>query len=452
MGRKLGLLGHIVRDLERASARAASDARRRAHRAEGAQFRAYEREVVRQERSMERERLRAEHAAERVRIEADKENAKQRKQEAKEAQLAEWRLELAEHQEREQAILGIASESPQVEERRSLCEMLLEPREFQPEPHSPPPTLVPDYQPVHALQQRLMADLEGKCAAFVPRRRGFLIGLAAAGAVGLVGAGTLLIPEAAVVGPWGIGGGLTAALVVFLAMLNSVSHQRVDFRAVLLRRVNSALDVARKQADDMAKDASMRQAAAAQAEHLKQVAAARREFEEYERLRIQSIRNLIAGGLPQIQATLSDLLPLELPVASPCKFTVSSSTAIRVDINLPEPSVLLPKDAKLLASGKVSYKEKTPKRLQEEYRILAAGLAIRHAGEVMFNVPTCEVVTVGGWRDLLDPSRGVISKTLVLEVAYDYPTLAPMAMESVDPVAALRHFRQRLIEGSATPG
>lgn len=55
---------------------------------------------------------------------------------------------------------------------------------------------------------------------------------------------------------------------------------------------------------------------------------------------------------------LDGLFPLELP--TPCKVNIQTSSAstVALDIDIPEPTVLPTNEAKLLANGKVSYKDK----------------------------------------------------------------------------------------------
>lgn len=151
-----------------------------------------------------------------------------------------------------------------------------------------------------------------------------------------------------------------------------------------------------------------------------------------------------AGDVREVARMLDEVLPLDHPVDCRVAFTLHSASAISLDLELPEPSVLPQTEAKLLASGKVAYKEKPARRLQEQYVRLIAGLALRYASEVMLNVPTCQAVEVRGRRNLIELSLGVAQNRLVFEVKMDYPTLKPMTMPDIDPVAALRHFPHRI--------
>lgn len=117
---------------------------------------------------------------------------------------------------------------------------------------------------------------------------------------------------------------------------------------------------------------------------------------------------------------------------------------ISLEVDVPKPSALPTTEAKLLAGGKVAYKVKNEKRLREQYLRLVVGLALRCASEAMLNLPSCQRVGVRAFRTALDPSIGRPARRSVLEVQFDYPTLAPMTMDGIDPVSALKHFEHRI--------
>jgi hypothetical protein len=166
------------------------------------------------------------------------------------------------------------------------------------------------------------------------------------------------------------------------------------------------------------------------------------EAEEDERLR--ELRELMDGNTSAMREALEEVLPLDLPVPCGVMFEVQSLRDISIEVDVPPPSVLPTTETKLLTSGKVTHKEKTERRLNEQYVRLVAGLAIRHASEVMLNLPTCERVDLRVCRTILDPSVGRPARQVVLQVQFDYPTLAPMTMDDLDPILALQHFGHRM--------
>ncbi|WP_437764963.1 hypothetical protein WMF27_32500 [Sorangium sp. So ce281] len=123
---------------------------------------------------------------------------------------------------------------------------------------------------------------------------------------------------------------------------------------------------------------------------------------------------------------------------------VRSSSIVSLELDVPEPSVIPTTEAKLLAGGKVTYKEKGEKQLREQYLRLVGGLAIRHASEALLNLPTCQLVELCAFRTALDPSIGRPTRCRVLYVRVDYPTLAPMTMDGIDPLLTMKHFNHKI--------
>jgi hypothetical protein len=170
----------------------------------------------------------------------------------------------------------------------------------------------------------------------------------------------------------------------------------------------------------------------------------RAAFEAEEDERLRELRELMDGDTSRMREALEAVLPLDLPVPCGMTFDVQSSRVVSIEVDVPEPGALPTTEAKLLASGKVAYKEKSEKRLREQYVRLVAGVGVRHASETMLNLPTCERVELRACRTALDSSIGRPTRRVILEVRFDYPTLAPMTMDDLDPVLALQHFDHRI--------
>lgn len=445
MGRKGSVLNMVLREMARSANRAAAESRRQARRAQSIQSRAMEREMVRYERETERARVRAEREQERQRIAWERESAVQQKQEAKAAQLRAWRLEYEEHQEREQEIDRIANDAPEVEDRERLYAELAQRRAFEPTPFVAPAP--PDSTArVHALRLRAQQDLETATATFKPDVRALRKAQLGAGAVAVVGFGMLFVGGA-------IGYlapvlvmilGLVGLLVTHLLAGNEMASQRIAFRTSAeesgAQQVQAAIvaiaqeDAARAQeATRLAWEAYQVRSRAEQAAH---------EREEAERL--QALGELGQGAANRMQEILEALLPLDLPVPCSVSYRIVSSSAVALEMDLPEPGVLPTTEAKLLASGKVSYKDKNPKRLRDQYLRLAAGLIVRYASEVMLNLPTCQTVDIRAFRTMLDPVMGRVARVPVAEVEIAYAKLAPLTMEGLDPLLALENFEYRI--------
>lgn len=445
MGRRGSLLNTVLREMARSANRAAAESRQQARRAQAIQSRAMEREMARYEREMERARIRAEREQERQRIASQREWAAWQKQEAKAAQLRAWKLEYEEHQEREQEIDRIANDAPEVEDRERLYAELAQRRAFEPTPFVAPAP--PDSSArVYALRLRARQELETAAATFKPDVRALRKARLGAGAIAVVGFGLLfaggtigyLAPVLVMIV------GLVGVLVTHLLVGNEMTSQRVAFRRSAEESTERELQVAiaaiaqedaarAQEATGQAWEAYQAQSRAAQAAH---------EREEEERL--QALRELGQGATERMRESLEAVLPLELPVPCGVSYRVVSSSTVALEIDLPEPTVLPTTEAKLLSSGKVSYKDKNAKRLREQYLRLAAGLIVRHASEVMLNLPTCQRVDVRAFRTMLDPVLGHVARSPVAEVEIDYAKLSPLTMEGLDPLLALENFEYRI--------
>ncbi|WP_437306570.1 hypothetical protein [Sorangium sp. So ce388] len=445
MGRRKSILGTFVREMEKSANRAAADRRRRERRLEAVQGRAIEREVIRHEREQERARVRAEREAERRRISEERERALLQKQEAKDAQIRSWRLEYEEHKEREQEIESIANESPEVEDRDRLYAELLERRAFEPTLFVAP-TPPNSKAKTKKLHEQAGQEIESQLASFRPKVASVRRAQAVAWAV--LAAGLVLFfveamsdssaPLATILT------GVVGIVVTQVVATRQANHQRNTFQASVEQdvhlRLQEALEVLAREDEAQAQVALQK----ARTTYETETEAARAEFDREEDERLRSLQELQNGDTGRMREALEAVLPLDLPVPCNVRFDIKSPSNISLEIDIPEPSVIPTTEAKLLASGKVSYKEKSEKQLREQYVKLVAGLAIRHASEALLNLPTCEVVELRAFRTALDPSIGRSMRRTVLELRVDYPTLAPMTMDGIDPLLALKHYKHRI--------
>ncbi|WP_437949907.1 hypothetical protein WME98_03180 [Sorangium sp. So ce296] len=445
MGRRKSILGTFVREMEKSANRAAADRRRRERRLEGVQSRAIERELVRHEREQERARIRAEREAERRRITEERERALLQKQEAKDAQIRAWRLEYEEHNEREQEIERIANESPEVEDRDRLYAELLERRAFEPALFvaPTPPNSKAKAKKLHEQAER---EVESQLTSFRPKVASVRRVQAVAWAVLAAGL-ALFFTEAMSDSSAPLATifiGVVGIVVTQVVATRQANHQRDTFQARVEQEVNlrlqEALEVLTREDEAQAQAALQK----ARTTYETETEAAREEFDREEDERLRSLHQLQDGDTGRMREALEAALPLDLPVPCQVRFDVQSAHTISLELDVPEPSVIPTTEAKLLSSGKVTYKEKSEKRLREQYLRLVAGLAIRHASEALLNLPTCQVVELRAFRTALDPSIGRPTRRMVLELSVDYPTLAPMTMDGIDPLRALKHFSHRI--------
>ena len=444
MGRK-SILGSFLRDVERASARSAADARRRGHRAEAMQSRAFEREMIRQERDAERDRVRERREAERAAIADERDQAQRLKQEAKESQNRAWQMECEEHQEREQEIERIANDSPEVEDRDQLFDQLQQRREFEPEPFAAPARRT-SKRKTEEVEAKAHEEIREGWARFAPRLRDYRTAQLAGAFVSLLGFGMRFaeMESAHSAALPCLGLGLGVVLIAQLLCAQARTRQYAEY----MRGIEQGAHERRRLAlEALAQHDEERNRAAlvkATAEHETAIATAQAGFIQEEAQRLDAIRELRDGQPARIREVLDGLFPLELPIACKVKIQASAAVTVALDIDIPEPTVLPTNEAKLLANGKVSYKDKPEKCVREQYLRLVAGSALRHASEVLLNIPTCQSVELHVWRTMRDPSVGNMKRSRVLEATFDYAKLAPMSMDAIDPSAALKHFKHRI--------
>lgn len=445
MGRRKSILGTFAREMEKSANRSAADRRRRERRVEAVQSRAIEREMIRHEREEERARIRAEREAERRRISEERERALLQKQEAKDAQIRTWRLEYEEHREREQDIERIANESPEVEDRDRLYAELLERRAFEPALFVAP-TPPNSKAKAKKLNEQAGQEIESQLASFRPKIASVRRAQAVAWAVLATGL-VLFFVEAMSDSSTPLATiliGVVGIIVTQIAATSQANHQRNAFRSTVEQdvhlRLQEALEVLTREDEAQAQAALQK----ARTTYENETETARAEFDREEDERVRSLHELQNGDTGRMQEALEAALPLDLPVTCKMRFDIHSSSSVSLEIDVPEPSVIPTTEAKLLASGKVSYKEKSEKQLREQYLKLVAGLAIRHASEALLNLPTCQVVELRAFRTALDSSIGRSTRRMVLDLRVDYPTLAPMTMDGIDPLLALKHFHHRI--------
>lgn len=445
MGRRSSVLGVLVREMARSADRAAAEHRRQARRAQAIQGRAFEREMARYEREEERARVRAEREQERRKIAWERETAAQRKQDVKDAQLRAWKLEYDECLEREQEIDRIVNDAPEVEDRERLYSELAQRRTFVPVPFVAPAPQDSTAR-VYALRARVRQEVENATATFQPDVRALRNAQIGAVAAVLVGIGLLFFGATIGYSP----GllllllGLSAVPVIHLLIGRQMASQRNTFCSNTEENAEQRTQLAI--ADIIREDAARTEEAYRRARdaHEAQSRAAHAAHERAEEERLQALRDLNQGVVQSMLAALEEVLPLELPVPSNTSHRIESSDAVVLELELPEPTVIPTSEAKLLATGKVSYKDKNPKRLREQYLRLATGLIVRHASEVMLHLPTCQRIDVRAFRTMLDPMMGHVARLLVAEVQIDYAKLAPLTMEGLDPLLALENFEYRI--------
>jgi len=396
---------------------------------EGIRSRALERELVREERVLERQRIRDERAA----VQSRQDSVRRGRQEAKEAQLRQWRLEVDAHNQRDEDLLRLGNESPEVEDREQLYEELRRERPYQPPDYEPP--AVPDTEAV-AIREAHAARFEARLADFaLPARTTDTVQLGA-GLAGTILAVAAMSPRVTAMPAW-----LGAGCIGLWLLLESRrrAHWEKSFvtasssiRAEVDAAISGELETRR-----LALDASAR------AEHERRVQMERDNHERDQQERRAHLDALRAGELRAMEREAKQMFPLDDAAAWAATATIRSRSAATVEIAVPLEQVMQISAGTLLKSGKPSYKKKTQKRFREECERVVAGIALRHASELMLLLPTIQEVEVRcGWPRK-DESTGRDHLQLLLTVTYVFQTLAPLQMADIDPHAALKHFQHQ---------
>lgn len=167
----------------------------------------------------------------------------------------------------------------------------------------------------------------------------------------------------------------------------------------------------------------------------------REAFDRLENARLESLQPLFAGKVATIQSALSSLFPMRLPTSCPVNFRVHSASTVEVTIQLPEDRILPPTMLKSATRNSASF-TREELDLNNQCVTLAAALAIRHAAEILYNIPSCQNVVVNGVRT--GESNGPLSMTVqVLNAEIDRRTLGPMG-RTASPLMALKRFKHRI--------
>jgi len=166
----------------------------------------------------------------------------------------------------------------------------------------------------------------------------------------------------------------------------------------------------------------------------------REAFDRVEAQRLESIQPLMTGKTNAIQAVLSTLFPFRLPVPCGVTYRIGSANRIEITLQLPDDQIFPPEPHQRipLPLRPVSTEED---ELSRQCTTLAASLAIRHAAEILFNVPTCNNVVIKGTRKNHSVT-GHSFPTQVLHAEIDRKTLEPMG-RTVSPMNAIKRFKHR---------
>ncbi len=111
---------------------------------------------------------------------------------------------------------------------------------------------------------------------------------------------------------------------------------------------------------------------------------------------------------------------------------------------MPEIEDLPDKKANILATGKVSLKDKTQKELKEEYAKCVCGLAFFFAGHFFNITPKIGQIVISGYTQRLDKKTGNQNDDYVYSIKFIRAPFAGLVIKNIEPVAAFSNFENKL--------
>ncbi|MGI6433579.1 MAG: DUF4236 domain-containing protein [Sphaerochaetaceae bacterium] len=147
-----------------------------------------------------------------------------------------------------------------------------------------------------------------------------------------------------------------------------------------------------------------------------------------------------------LEAALATYLQkVALPVEFSVAFEISEDCkTVFLDLDLPEIEDYPTLKASLLASGKLSIKQKGIKEQKLAYARSVASLSLYFASLAFAVSPKIQDVTISAYTQRLQGATGTVEDQYVYSVIYQLPSFLDLNMELLDPVAALQSFEHRM--------
>lgn len=147
------------------------------------------------------------------------------------------------------------------------------------------------------------------------------------------------------------------------------------------------------------------------------------------------------GDVGSMELFLQELLPIiPAPIRFSGSFEVECAEGIWLDIDLPEIEEIPTQFATITSSGSLSIKNKTQKKLKEEYSRLVSGIAIILAQYIYTYFPTVESVVISGYTQRLNKSTGHIEDDYIYSLLIQKETLRNLNINYIEPLDSLVHF------------
>lgn len=175
----------------------------------------------------------------------------------------------------------------------------------------------------------------------------------------------------------------------------------------------------------------------------------RESWDEAERVRCDTERDRIKRALAGDKAFVEEAFEariedMELPVEFSIDLDYDEKAGLlHLDIDLPEIEDLPQKKTNILASGKVSIKDKSKRELTSQYAHCVTGLLFFFAGEA-FNVsPKVQTVVASGYTQRVNGRTGHEQDDYVASVRFERSFFSKLNTKALEPTEAIRGFEHR---------
>lgn len=140
--------------------------------------------------------------------------------------------------------------------------------------------------------------------------------------------------------------------------------------------------------------------------------------------------------------TVTSELDLEPEFAIDFEFNQEEKT-FYLDVDLPEVEHIPNETSKILASGKISVKQKTQKQIDLDYAHCVTGLSY-YIASLAFNCsPAINKVVISGYTQRINKSTGHLNDDYILSAIFRRELFSVINFKNVDPIDALENFEHR---------
>lgn len=159
------------------------------------------------------------------------------------------------------------------------------------------------------------------------------------------------------------------------------------------------------------------------------------------------LEGLLAGTGEEVAAELEHRLSgFAYPLPFEVEIAVEDGGLLALSVDLPEVEDLPRETARILASGKLSVRDRSDRQLKRDYGEAISALALTLAAHGFASSPAVTEVAVTGYTQRRDPATGREADVTVLDALVDRERFAALNLSAGEPQAMLRSFSPRLFD------